>query len=313
LIAVNVRQIIDGHFYFTDCYLTKLLLLILLIDLHFIIICMKPFITSLLLLSIVYNANAQLSKADKKDSSSNFKFSLSYLSNSVYNGRQDSVVVPYITPMIGYFDKSGFFADASVSYLATTPGRIDLTTIETGYNFTAGDNFSAGIYGSKYFYSAKSTAIQSQISGIIGSAATYDLSFISLNAGVDLAFSQKTDIIVNYGISHPFYIGDDDHLWTIEPSALANTGTQNFYAAAKAKRRGAVTNVKVSSSSGFKVLDYELSLPISYDAQSWGLYFTPTYAIPLNPLLVTKPNGSIFYQETLSNVFYAELSVYFKF
>ena len=92
---------------------------------------MKPFITSLLLLSIVYNANAQLSKADKKDSSSNFKFSLSYLSNSVYNGRQDSVVVPYITPMIGYFDKSGFFADASVSYLATTPGRIDLTTIES--------------------------------------------------------------------------------------------------------------------------------------------------------------------------------------
>jgi len=44
-----------------------------------------------------------------------FSATVSFLSNSVYNGRKDSVATPYLTPMLGYYDKSGFFIDASWS------------------------------------------------------------------------------------------------------------------------------------------------------------------------------------------------------
>jgi hypothetical protein len=41
-------------------------------------------------------------------------------------GRFDSITSPYIVPSIGYYDASGFFADASLSYLTNRENRIDL-------------------------------------------------------------------------------------------------------------------------------------------------------------------------------------------
>ena len=268
---------------------------------------------ALIVLQTTHAQDIKSSLKSEFNQSSYFKSSLSYLSNSVYNGRQDSVITPYITPMIGYFDKSGFYIDASLSYLANAQSRIDLTTIDVGYNFIAGDNFSGGVYASKYFYNKNSTSVKSQMKGNIGANATYDASFLSFSAGADLVLSQETDFIVNYGISHPFYLGESDDLWTIEPSITANSGTQKFYQAQKTTRRGVASGVKVNGSTSFVILDYELSAPVSYDAKKWGLSFTPTYALPQNPVSITQPNGNVFVQEKLSNVFYAELSVYIKF
>ena len=266
---------------------------------------------SLIVFSFV-GSYAQDNKPQNKIDQSYFKTQISYLSNSVYNGRQDSAITPYITPLIGYFDKSGFYVNASLSYLSSTTSRIDLGTLDIGYNFNAGDNFSGGIYFSKYFYSKNSTSIKSQMTSLFGANATYDASFLSFSGGIDLGFSSQTDIMVNYGISHPFYLGEDKNQWTIEPSIIGNAGTQNFYADNKSRRRNILTGVKVQGASSFNILDYEFSLPVSYDGNKWGLYFTPTYALPLNPVSATLPYGSVYIAEILSNVFYAELGIYFK-
>ena len=43
-----------------------------------------------------------------------FAAGISYLTNSVYNGRKDSLSTPYLTPTLGYYDKSGFFIAKNV-------------------------------------------------------------------------------------------------------------------------------------------------------------------------------------------------------
>ena len=246
--------------------------------------------------------------------SSGFKFSTSYLTNSVYNGRQDSLVTPYLTPSLGYYDASGFYAEASLSYLASSQSRIDLVTIEAGYDFSLSKRLTGEVYGSKLFYNKNSTAVMSQIQAITGGSLSYDAGFLSFSVGSDIAFSKATDILANYGVSHPFLLGSDSSLWTIEPSFKSNFGSQNFYdQQKKAKKKGVGTTIVTSGSTSFVVLDYEFSLPVSYDGKTWGFSFTPTYAIPQNPISLSKPNGTVVLKEKLSNVFYAEFSVYFKF
>ena len=61
-----------------------------------------------------------------KEEQSYFKLSGSYLTNAVYNGRKDSATLPYITPSLAYYDKSGFNIGVSASYLNSADAhRID--------------------------------------------------------------------------------------------------------------------------------------------------------------------------------------------
>src|SRR5476651_1404900 len=109
---------------------------------------------------------AQDKKTDSTKETSYFKISGSYLSNAVYNGRKDSLATPYITPSFGYYDKSGFYVSGSLSYLASAKeSRIDLFSLDAGYDFNFTNKFSGSVYASKSFYNQASTAIQSDIKG----------------------------------------------------------------------------------------------------------------------------------------------------
>ncbi len=263
---------------------------------------------------------AQDSKDDSKKSdkkSSYFKLATSYLTNAVYNGRKDSVTLPYITPSLGYFDKSGFYISGSLSYLSSSAAsRIDLFSLTTGYDFNISDKVSGGVYASKDFYNNSSAAVRSESKGSIGGNVSYDPGFITLNGGINLMFSSQTDVSINGSIAHSFGLGDEENAWNITPTLTVNVGTQNYYQdylKNKAKKKNGNTGLVQVQQNKFGVLDYELSLPISYDAKKWGLYLTPTYAIPQNPNLYTAPGGNTFIAEKLDNVFYAEFGVYLKF
>ena len=70
------------------------------------------------------------------------------------------------------------------------------------------------------------------------------------------------------------------------------------------------------------LMNYEFSLPISYDSKDFGVYLTPTYSIPQNPIKtqttldITYKNGTKtsntfnstpYSERNLSNNFYVEL------
>ena len=259
-------------------------------------------------------ANAQDTTHNK---SSYFKLGTSYLTNSVYNGRKDSVTLPYITPSIGYYDKSGFFVSGSLSYLAATgDSRIDLFTIETGYDFTISSQLSGGIYGSKYFYNTSSTSVTSQTKGSVGASLSYDPGFVTVSTGLDISFASKADVNVSAAVAHGFYFGEKGNEWGITPTISTNLGTQNSYQDYVKKRRSkgsSNSTVQTNSTNSFGILDYELSLPITYDGNKWGLFLTPIYAIPQNPISVASSTGSGYTTEKLENTFYAQFGVYVKF
>lgn len=282
---------------------------------------MKFLFSALVCLSVYSVSFAQDKTVDssKTQNTSTFKASLTYLSNAVYNGRKDSLALPYVTPSLGYFDKSGFYVSASASYLANASSRFDLFTLETGYDLTISDQVSASFYAEKYFYNKNSTSVKSEMKGGMGASLSYDPGLITLNGGVDLSFSSQTDVFTNLSLGHAFYLGADDQQWSITPTVTANAGSQKYYQAYKKSariiKRSGVSggNVYVVGADKFVLLDYEFSVPITYDAKKWGLHFTPTYALPENPISLTRPNGAVLVKEKLENTFYAELGVYVKF
>ncbi len=280
-------------------------------------------------LFIQFNTYAQKDTTAKK---SYFKVGAGYLSNAVYSGRKDSDVVSYLSTSIGYYTKSGFFLTGSTSFLSNSSdaGRLDEILLEGGYDFSISDNFDAGFYASKYFYNNNSYAVTSELQGDIGADFTYGTDLINIGGGANVLISTGVDLTVNSNLSHGFSFGSDNNLWSVTPTAEINAGSQTFYRAYFKNRKFSNTstgvkakghssgknntgNSKISfvQSNNFSILDYELSIPIAYDAKSWGIFATPTLALPVNP--ATYAVDGVMQTETLSNSFFVKAGIYFKF
>ena len=283
----------------------------------------KTIILSFLILFVTLSTKGQDDKTPEQKKSY-FKFSAGYLSNGVYYGRKDSFALPYIIPSVSYHDKSGFYLEGSLSYLASSgESQIDAGAITAGYDFNSvNEKFSGSVYASKYFTSSSSYSVHGEVKGAVGTSLYYKLGPVSLDGGVDVSFSNKTDIGLNLGLSHAFEFGDGS--FAVTPTALVNAGTQNFYEgyftnrkySAKRKRRqttnpNAIKVIVVKKN--FSVLDYELSLPFDYTKTKWGLFFTPMYSVPVNGFKYSINNGLTYKSETLSNTFYVEVGGYVKF
>src|SRR5258708_12752575 len=129
---------------------------------------------------------------------------LAYQSNDVYLGRRDSISVPYVTPSIGYHDKSGLFLTGSFSYLPKTDmSRIDVVTIEGGWSYTS-DDLSAEVSAAKDFYSDQSYAVSAEIKGRVSAHVSYDLGFIEPFVDLGASFSANADVGLGFGLEHPF-------------------------------------------------------------------------------------------------------------
>ncbi|MBC7417581.1 MAG: hypothetical protein H7325_05460 [Pedobacter sp.] len=285
------------------------------------------------LLSILFCFSLQGLKAQKNADDSTAKTSywvagISYLSNSVYLGRKDSLRAPYITPIIGYYNKSGFYITGALSYLSTsTHSQIDLFELETGFTFTA-NNLDGSISAYKDFYNSKSYGVKSDTKGSLNCYLDYDLGFIKPNIQAEIAFSSKSDYSAALGLEHTFYAADDNI--DITPSFLLFASTQNYYSSYYNKRkysprRKKANNPDVASitavlpnAAKFKIMDYEFSVPVNYTVGNFTFNVTPTLALPTNPatvILTVKPLNGNTYTETnaekLSNVFYWSVGVTF--
>jgi hypothetical protein len=278
-----------------------------------------------------------LSLSDLKDSidklisvKSYFQASLSYLSDNVYLGRKDSVAAPYITPMFGYYHKSGLYINASASYLPTAgENRVDLVAIETGYSFKAG-NFDGQANAAKFWYSSASYNVRSELKGSLSFFSAYDLGFIKPTLLPVLNIGNKIDFALTMGLEHTFYL-DDDAI-DITPELNVNESTLNFYSSYykvrrySVKRKKKTTIVKGSVSGNvldagkFRMLDYEFTVPLSYAIKKFTFNFTPVYSIPVSPSVVTvttkianqAPNVKMS-QEKLGNSFFFQGTLAYKF
>ena len=284
-----------------------------------------------------FQAKSQ-TKIEEKESY--FKADLNYLNDLVYLGRKDSIAVPYVTATLGYYHKSGFYVSGALSYLpSSTQSKIDLITVDAGYDYTINDVFSGSVYGEKYFYNKSSNSIKSDISGVIDGSLTADLSAIQLGVDAGISFASKTDFTTTLSASHLFSFGEEKQGFSLNPSFNVNFSTLNFYEGLTNKKFGkkhlinnpnylSISSTTVANKQGFTLMDFEFSVPMEYKFDKFVFYLTPYYAIPKNPITtttdatITLRNGSTIKQQidstpwsekNLTSLFYLEIGLNFSF
>lgn len=251
-----------------------------------------------------------------------FRAGLQYNSDWVYTGRKDSLAVPYITPSIGYYDRSGFFLKGFMSYLtASTQQRIDMFGAMAGYVWIKKDLYVGGS-GTVWLFNDSSYAVQSTAGGNINAYMGYDFGLVDLTVDATTLFSNSTDILLGLELSRFFYAANDR--LKISPSVYVTWGTQSYYNEYyNTKRTGmrgrhgsgqggsTQTIVEVGETSKFQLLAYEFSLPVSYSLKAFRFSFTPSFVIPQNPSIITIDQTS--YPEELENTFYWSAGFSYKF
>lgn len=262
------------------------------------------------------NVKAQDSTKSSEPDKSYFEAGLSYLSNNVYLGRHDSLKIPYLTSSFNYYNKSGFYAGSSLSYLTSAGNsRVDLVEIEAGYAFIK-NHYSGIVAAEKDFYNNQSKNVRAETKGSLNGTFFYDLGFIKPSLHGGIIFSSTDDYYASFGLEHSFFFDDDN--FEITPTFFINASTQNYYNSYLKKRKyktkkknQTVTSTKayLPNTSQFKIMDYEFSVPLDYSAGKFIFDFTPTASLPVNPNVVittvTATSGSSVTKtkaETLSSI-----------
>ncbi len=296
-----------------------------------------------LILVILYLVVSNLQAQTKKSSdSTTFSIQADYLSNYSYNGRIDSIKYPYQTTTASLHLSNGLFSNFSASYLLT-PGMkgFDYFELDLGYEYKIGKKIYGELYGTKYFYSGGANLINGNISVNLGASLNYDFNYFQFNNNIDVFFTSKADIQYTPGIEKTIYFSNDENAsWSINPYLYCNISTVNYYESNVSRRlngpRGPkggqaigsqITSSTVVQDNGFKILNTDFSIPLSYENTHWLASFTPTYSIPFNKIetfttnTITSPTGittniinSTPYSELyLKNQFYFQFGLTYKF
>jgi hypothetical protein len=279
-----------------------------------------------------------------------FKSKLSYLSNSVYNGRKDTFEVPYLNLSLKYLNSNGFYLNSGISYLVSSYAqRVDLFNFSAGYFKSINDHFDFAFNLSKSFYDKNSVAVSSEILGNASGLISYANKAFDLSMGSTVTFtSGLSDYSFNIDLSHSFSLDKIDQ-WALEPDVNANMGTRNYfdrYLSTRITKKGTKripsgsttitvnttttteTTVEALNATKMEMLDIEVSLPLNYRGPKWGFYILPTFAIPLSPIkyeatvtttatvgsarptVTVKTSQST---ETIVNTFFGEIGITYKF
>ncbi len=285
----------------------------------------------LVLIFLQVNLSAQSHKNSvagiDASSESFFLTDVSFINDAVFMGRRDSIAAPYIYPSVSYFDKSGFFADASFSYL-TNPdeNRIDLFLLSTGFLFEW-KKWHAGISGTAYFFSKDSYNVRSETVGDLTGFLTYDLSImdVSLLASTFFNNGSSADIFAGLMLDKPIY--SSDRSFVIDPTLKIYAGSQYFYeeyynTSRLGNRKGQGTGsgntqplftnlVEIKEASKFQVLNIEVGLPMQYQHKHFIFSFTPVLALPQSSATITTEDAII--TEELKSTFYFSAGISYWF
>ena len=281
------------------------------------------FVILIFLFALFANQATAQDKANKKSTDKKyFKVAIDYQSDNIYSGRRDSISTGYITPLLGYYTKSGFYINGSLSILMNE-GRVDVFSLEGGYDFKIG-KLDGGISVQRYFYNAQSYNVQSEISGNASANIGYQFKYLKPSLEAEFNIGATPDYALTVGFEHTFYAIDDE--LEITPSIFINGSTMNFYDSYFQKRRYAKTRKGSGETTGtvlngaqFMTRDFEFSVPLDYTINKFSLNFTPGYVIPVNPNIVvidTKSSTgstSNTYTEKLENTFFWSIGASYKF
>lgn len=261
-------------------------------------------------LSLAQESNTKESQKDELSASINYQSALHYF------GRTDSLKSSGLFPSVGFQSKTGLYAQGNFIFVqnASQATTYTGTTIEAGYRFPQSDHFSGNLFYSQFLYNDKSALVQSALQSQTGINLSYLNKVINLNGGVDLKFSNQTDVGATLGLDHLFLfkIGMKHSAIAINPSVYAYAGTQKFtntYLEKKNILGFPVTQQTTEQVTQFNILSYEVSAPVVFVSGKFNASVTPSYVIPQNLVTISgRPDLS----ERGKEMFYVTLSIGIK-
>ncbi|MFL1896295.1 hypothetical protein ACJRPK_11380 [Aquimarina sp. 2-A2] len=149
-----------------------------------------------------------ISQNDENNNKSYLLVDVSYMRDAVFMGGLDSIATSYLYSSMGYYDKSGFYANASLSYLTPSDeGRVDLSLIISGYGYTD-RRFTSEISGTAYFCDQDSYNVRSQVVADFTGSLGYDFTILKLLTTGSSYFNNNSgaDIFVGLHLKKMFYM-----------------------------------------------------------------------------------------------------------
>lgn len=292
--------------------------------------------SSFIFLAIILSTKAfgkTLTDTTKKDTDqekATIKIGADYMSNDVFMGRTAKTAVPVFSPNIKYTFGAGIYIGGTADLLPNNKkNKLDGGDLDLGYEFDITDNLSGDLSYTKMFYNANSNQIGSAVSSVLNANFDYDISdIVTPSVSMDYNFNKQgisNDLFLNFGLSHDVTLkkifGEHDRI-VITPTVGLNAGSQNFYDAYLQKKifkNGKHTTAQnqlvdqfETGAGQFKLLDYELSVPMAYKAGPFRFLFTPEYDIVENGFKPTTTAKSLGVPDN-SAVFYVTVGVALKF
>jgi hypothetical protein len=247
---------------------------------------------------------------------------VSFQNDAVFMGRRDSIAAPYLVPSIGYYDASGFFADASLSYLTkSSESRVDLFLLTVGYRFES-KKLSGYFSGTNYFFNDVSYNVQSEIVADVSAIVSYDLNIFKTSLTASTYFNKNSDPDFFIGVHLAKEIHTTDESFEIIPTVSLYAGSQYFYEEYyKNNRLGnsngnggqpqQTQNIVINEVNSFNILSIELSIPINYYYKSFIISITPKLALPQSNATFTTEDAV--FKENLKEVFYWSAGISYWF
>jgi hypothetical protein len=243
---------------------------------------------------------------------------VSFQNDAIFMGRHDSIAAPYLVPSIGYYDASGFFADASMSYLTkSNESRVDLFLLTAGYRFET-KKLSGYISGTKYFFNDLSYNIQSEIVADVSAIISYDLHVMKTSLTASTYFNKNSNPDFFIGAHLAKEIQTRNESFEVTPTLSLYAGSQYFYEeyikynnSGNGQTNGNVNNVIINEVSKFNLLSIEFSIPINYYYKSFIISVTPQLAFPQSNATFTT-EYTVF-KEDLKEVFYWSAGISYLF
>jgi hypothetical protein len=213
--------------------------------------------------------------------------SSAYASHSSYRGRDNGLVDQSLSPSVTYRHSSGLSIQTSTYWQNNAGNRWDNFQLTGGYEFRISDVIGGSLSYSHFWFNDSSRSELSVFTDNTQAGFSFDWPVVSIAALGSMNFGTASEFTLTTSIAHNLEIPLSLYnKVTITPSLAWVLGQQNSelttLLTTKAKGKKAVTTTQTKATSSFGILDYEISLPVTFELGPFTLVPSATYIVPLN-------------------------------
>jgi hypothetical protein len=249
--------------------------------------------------------------------------------NSSFYGRNAPVRYPYAAATLTYSYFNGFWASATAYQLFDTEDFVDETDVSIGYSFNIGKRINANLSYSHFFFSENAPIVKSVTENALTAYAALDWNILYSSLTTSYFFGNSNDVFLV--LENSRYIGLNN-LWRgknpvgLDPKIGITAGTQEFSETYTVERKrelaekigggglggigggilnpgggsgnnngGTTTTTTTETKHDFKVLNYDLQIPLVIMLGNFEIEPTYRYSIPVNKLEGDESKAQSFY------------------